>query len=275
MASTATKSKRMRAALCASLLGAFASVHALDTPPTAQLQYSADIGANLLPANGYVARQEYVIDTLDGARQRAFVPGLAARANLLDFHIDPDGALLFALDVGATLGGTYFRPGDVVRRKNGVFTKAFDAALAGVPQGVRCDGVARREASSLLLSFDRAFALGGVTILPADLVLFDGATNRGTVFDAKALGLPASLNVDAADVIGEGSDLLLSFDTGGQLGGVRFADEDIMQYTLATNTWSKRIAPATLSDRWQRANLDGLASAPNGGDLFRDSFEQE
>jgi hypothetical protein len=152
------------------------------------------------------------------------------------------------------------------------FGKAFDAAAAGVPDGVGCDGVARDGANgALLLSFDRTFAVGGVTVRPADVIRFTGGSFGTKAIDAVALGLDARLNIDAIDSVGTTTDLLVSFDTGGAVGGVRFADEDILQLHLAEGSWSMRFSLLPNSDRWAAANLDGLATASDA--MFKDGYE--
>lgn len=243
------------------------------SPPIVQLQYSADMGANIVGASRFAARRDYVVDGLVGNRSALSIPGLPDRVDLTDFHIDPNGDVLFCLDVGTSLGGAYFTPADVIRRSAGIFSKFFDAAAAGVPAGVRCDGVARSGiAGSLLLSFDRTFAVAGVTVRPADVIAFAGGFGA-KVIDSSALGIAARLNVDAVDSIGTTSDLLVSFDTGGQVAGVIFADEDILQLRLSDSTWSKRFRVLDFSERWGAANLDGLATAPNADILFNNGFE--
>jgi hypothetical protein len=249
-------------------LAAFAG----QTPPIGELLYSADVGANIVGGGEYAARRDYVADA-GGARSRVAIPGLPETVDLRDFQRDANGHLLFALDVGTTLGGVYFDPGDVVELADGgVYSKAFDAAAAGVPKGVHCDGVARDGANgALLLSFDRTFAAAGVTIRPADVVRYAAGAFGAKVLDAAALALDDRLNVDAIDSIGTTTDLLVSFDTGGQAGGVTFADEDVLQFHYAGAGWSLRFALLQSSDRWAAANLDGLATL--GDDLFKNGFE--
>lgn len=255
-------------------LALIANAVAAQEPPVTQLQYSADIGANIVGVGRFAGRRDYVIDDTLGTRLRMTIPGLPDRVNLTDFQIDPSNAVLFSLDSGVTLGGSYYRAGDVISFAHGVYTRAFDATAAGVPRDVACDGVARSgTGGALLLSFDRAFTIGAGVVRPADVIAYSAGAFGTKVLDAQALGLPARLNVDAVDALGTTSDLLLSFDTGGAIGGVAFADEDILQLHLATNAWSRRFTPSTWSDRWGAANLDGLAAAPNGDALFKNGFE--
>lgn len=240
-------------------------------PSIGQLLYSADTGANIVGAGQYAARKDYVVDDLAGHRSPVAIAGLPDTVDLRDFQVDSNGDLLFAIDVGATLGGTHFDPADVVVRSGGVFSKAFDAAAAGVPKGVRCDGVAREGGSgALLLSFDRTFTVGAVTIRPADVIRYTIAFGAKAL-DAAALGLDPRLNVDAVDTVGTSTDLLVSFDTGGKVGAVTFADEDVLQLHEADSSWSMRLPMLASSDRWAAANLDALATL--GDALFKDGYE--
>jgi hypothetical protein len=240
--------------------------------PLSDLKYSADIGANIVGPGQFAARRDYVLDNLAGARTRVTIAGLPDRANLRDFQLDANGDLLFCLDVGVTLGGTYFRTGDVIKYAGSVYSKAFDATGAGVPSGVGCDGVARSgTAGNLLLSFDRGFSAGGVYIRPADVIAWTGTAFGAKLLDAAALGLPPALNVDAIDTASTTTDLLLSFDTGGHAGGVTFADEDILQLHLSDSSWSKPYTLLNFSDRWGAANLDGLAATNDT--IFKNGFE--
>lgn len=269
--------KRPTALLAAGLLfhlGMSSAVALAQTPAIVELQYSADIGANLLDASHFVRRSDYVIDNTLGRRARVLIAGLPDTANLRDFQIDSSHIALFALDSGFSASGTYFDPADVIASNDGVFIKAFDAAAAGVPKGVRCDGVARANGNgALLLSFDTAFKVGGVSIFPADVIAVNGNSFGAKVLDARALGIPANLDIDAIDAMGTNSDLLVSFDTAGVVGGIAFTSSDVMQLQLADASWSKRFALRTFSDRWNTANLDGLGTAPVSDFLFNNSFD--
>ncbi len=256
-----------------SLLPLFAVTPAMaQTPPIAQLQYSSNVGANIVGSGQYAARKDYVTDTLSGTRTRITIPGLPERANLRDFQIDANGDVLFALDIGVTLSGAYFDPADVIRYSAGVFSKAFDAAAAGVPKGVHCDGVARLGvAGALLLSFDKTFSAGATVIRPADVITFSAGMFGAKTLDANALGLSPALNIDAIDMVGTATDLLVSFDTAGSVAGITFADEDILQLHLADNSWTRRYTLLDFSDRWSAANLDGLAAVNDT--VFDNGFE--
>jgi hypothetical protein len=243
-----------------------------DSLPVIALRYSADTGANIVGAGQYAARQDYVNDDLAGTRTRVQIPSLPERANLADFQIDTNGEVLFALDVGVTLGGTYFDPADVIRYSGGGFSKAFDAATAGVPNGAHCDGVARLDANgALLLSFDRTFTANGFTVRPADVMKVSGGAFVGKKLDAQALGLPASLNIVAIDAMGTHTDLLVAFDTAGTVGGVSFTRNDLLQVHLPAGVWTRRYALSSFSDRWGVAHVDGVAALNDT--IFKDGLE--
>ncbi|MGA9335048.1 MAG: hypothetical protein WBV39_12280 [Rudaea sp.] len=96
-----------------------ASLSRADTLPILALHYSADTGANIVGPSQYAARRDYVTDNLAGTRVRIQIPGLPERVNLVDFQIDANSDVLFALDVGVTLGNSYFDPADVIRYSSG------------------------------------------------------------------------------------------------------------------------------------------------------------
>jgi hypothetical protein len=264
--------KNLLLALAALLL----AQHAKAGPPAiAGIGYAADTGTNLIDANTFVARRDFVLDALGAGRLRMTIPGLPDTVILRDFHIENDahGDYLFALDTGIALNGIYFSPADVIRFNGSDFTREFDSAAAGVPPGVHCDGVARwGDTGKLLLSFDRTFTAGGITILPADVIVFSGGAFGKKVLDAHARGLPANLNVDAIDTFRTKDYLLVSFDSGGKVGGITFTAADVLQLHVTTGAWSKRYTMLDFSDRWSRANLDGLL-AINNDTIFQDDFE--
>jgi hypothetical protein len=79
-----------------------------------------------------------------------------------------------------------------------------------------------------LLAFDTTVALPGfVTARRGDVVVFDGTT-YAIQFNAAAAGLPMGITTDAVTTIA-GGDLLLSFDTSVEIGGVRADDEDLVR----------------------------------------------
>lgn len=251
-------------------LGPFGSAALAQQPPIVQLQYSADLPATFAPSATFALDHDYVIDVA-GALYRVRLPGLPERADLDALHVEDTGDVLFSLDVGAVLDGAYYAPGDAIRYSRGAYTSAFDASSAGVPATANLDALARRN-GRLIVSFDVAFT-AGTFVRPGDALEVVAGQLGAKVLNAAAHGVATRLDVDALDALGTTTHLLVSFDTGGSVGGVTFADEDVLQLDLGAGTWTRRVAPAATSDRWRAANLDALAAAPNADALFKDGFE--
>ena len=56
-----------------------------------------------------------------------------------------------------------------------------------------------------------------------------------------------------------GSRLALSFDGGGSLPGVTFADEDVLEYDVVAGTWEVTYDGSAHHPGWDAANLDAVA----------------
>jgi hypothetical protein len=237
-------------------------------PPIGELNFSADISAQFGPGAQFAHDHDYVADR-GGTLVRLQLPNLPESADLDALHLDSNGDVLFSLDTGVRLGGVYYDRGDAIRYSGGVYTSAFDASAAGVPGGVNLDALSRRN-GRLLVSFDRALT-AGTTYFPGDVIEVDGGALGTRILHAAALGLSPALNVDAIDALGGTSHLLVSFDRGGAIGAVRFADEDVVEFDLGASTWSLRIDMSLASNRWDAADLDALAA---GSDvIFMHGFE--
>lgn len=254
------------AACCLAALATAASAGTLD-----RLQFSADIGARWLPSQVSSLDHDYVIDE-SGTLQTVRIPGLPAGVDLDALQIEANYDQLFSLDVDTLLGGTRFRDADVIRLHAGSFSRSFDATAAGVPPGVDCDAVARAADGRLLLSFDRSFRANGLLIRPQDVVSHDG-NSFAMMLDGRAAGLPARVNLDALDSTGSNSELLFSLDAGGRIGGVSFADEDLLRVVIATSTITLELDLGARSAAWHAADLDALAVALVADGMFRDGFE--
>ena len=89
------------------------------------------------------------------------------------------------------------------------------------------------------------------------LVVFDGATFN-MLFDGSAASVPASLDVDAAHVLPSGN-FAVSFDGSGQLGGVDFDDEDVLEYDPSGGTWTLVYDGSAEHATWTSADLNAVA----------------
>lgn len=87
-----------------------------------------------------------------------------------------------------------------------------------------------------------------------DLVRWNGAS-FSMAFDGSAAGLDSSLDIDAAQDLG-GNSFAMSFDTTGEIGGIVFADEDVVRFD-GTN-WTLVFDGSAANSNWAAADLDAV-----------------
>jgi hypothetical protein len=118
------------------------------------------------------------------------------------------------------------------------YSLAIDGDSLGIPNGAAIDAFAYDGTSGdFWLSFDTTLDLSGTVLRDADAA--DGVT-LALVFDASAAGVPQGTDVDAVSMapVPGGMHVLLSFDVGGTIGGITFADEDVLRYDPVGDTWA-------------------------------------
>jgi len=125
-----------------------------------------------------------------------------------------------------------------------------------VPAGTTVDALTS-DGTDLLLSFNTTVMLSGETFDDADLVQ---VTPTGFVLylDSALAGVPAAMDLDAADVDADGI-VYVSFDTGGNLSGIDFADEDMLSYDPGTGEWALVYDGDVQHADWAAADLDAVA----------------
>jgi len=181
---------------------------------------------------------------------------LPTGVNVTAYHLMPSGEQLFSLNRSTQLPDLTVRPEDVVSHDGESYVLEFDGSANGVPWFLGVDAVSII-AGDLLLSFDSPILVGGQIFFGEDLVRFDGS-DFSLFFDGSAAGVPEGLNLDAAHYLGAGK-LALSFDDSGSLPGVVFADEDVLEYDIATGTWEIIYYGSAEHAAWDGANLDAVA----------------
>ena len=191
-----------------------------------------------------VAGDEVVEDDRAGTLTKANLGTLAEPADVNAYHRFADEDQLFSLETGTQLaGGLVVTAADVIRFDGSNPTLEFDASAETVPDGAVVDAVSVHSSGDLLLSFDIVVELGvdpdQIVAFPADLVRRTAASTFEVFFDGSAQGVPAGLNLDAADYRTRDGHFLLSFDSNGQVGGVDFADHDILEFDPLGPSWSK------------------------------------
>lgn len=129
---------------------------------------------------------------------------------------------------------------DIVSFNGSTFAMLFDGSDVGV-SGLDVDAFAVLNSQTILLSFDNATTLGGVSVDDSDVVQFNatslGDTTAGTFslfFDASDVGLDTSgEDVDAVEQLADGR-LLFSTTNSSAVTGVSGNDEDILAFTPTT-----------------------------------------
>ncbi len=229
----------------------------------AQVSAAPDVTVDL---SGVTVTDEQVAidDLVGGIALETFAGSLPAGAEVDAYHDDGSSGVLFSVDTAVLLpGGLVARPEDVVRLDGGAFKLVLDGSAEGVPAGVGTDAVTR-SGGDLVLSFDATVVLDGVTVEDEDLARFDGAVFT-LALDASAVGVDRSLDTDAVAEISPGV-FGLSFDGHGALGGVNFADEDVVSVNTSGPTFALLFDASAEHAGWSPADLGALPEpgAPSG-----------
>jgi len=232
---------------------------------TAKPAFSPDI--QVFIASTLLEDENVAVDQ-GGSVSLAALGALPVSTDLDAVHMLPGGDILFSLDTAVPLGGTLYRACDVIRYNGLSWSKEFDCWDKGLPAGVNVDAVAMTSAN-LLISLDVDAQIGGQFYSDSDIIAVDG---RGfsKFMDAASAGINASADVDALEVDDQGR-VLLSFDTAGTLGGINYADEDVLAWNGAN--WSLEFDGSVRDAAFVSADVDAWSFLIAGELLFRDGFE--
>lgn len=227
--------------------------------PVAWAAVSPDVTTVLGVIPQTAADEDVALDDLAGNVALTPLGALPAASDVSGYERLASGDALLCFDTAVDLPGPlHADPGDVVRLSGSAYTLEFDASANGVPDGTLCDAIAL-QGSSLLLSFDVSVGLpGGVVADDEDLVRLDGPSSWSLFFDGSAAGVPDGLDLDAAYAFASGR-LALSFDGSGQLGGIDFDDEDVLERDGAAGTWLLAFDGSSVDPDWAAADLDAVA----------------
>jgi hypothetical protein len=201
--------------------------------------------------------QVAVDDLMGGIVLESFGGSLPPAIEVTAYRDDGVNGVLFSVDAPVSLpGGVIAGPEDVVRLNGGVFTLAFDGSANGVPSGVHVDAVTREPGGNLVLSFDTTVLLNGITLEDEDLARFDGVVFT-LALDASAMGIDRALDTDGAQSGGPGV-WAVSFDTDGSVGGVTFADEDVVKVNTSGPTFALLYDGSAVHPELRGADLHAL-----------------
>src|SRR5262245_34842147 len=144
---------------------------------------------------------------------------LPAGTELLAVHRRIDGVWLFTPAHPLTLGGTLYKPTDVVSFNGVVFSKVLDGIGLGVPANARIDALLQLPTKELGMSFDVPVNLGGIEYSQSDIVSF--VVSFSLYWDADGAGVPTNSNVVGASVDGAGN-LVVTFDVPTRIAGTEY-----------------------------------------------------
>ena len=247
---------RVRTLLLGGLALATIGTEALPAATTlAELRSSPDVTAVL----GGVAFADEAVAADDRTGGVVAVPlgPLSAEADVAAYHLLADGDHLLVFEATVTLPGPLVaRPADVVRFDGASYWLELSGEAAGLPAGARIDALARLPDGRHLVSLDVAADLGGQAIDDSDLLALGGGP-PALHLAAEAAGIPATLDVDAIHLL-ESGRLLVSFDTGGTVGGVAFGGEDVLELDPAGPSWELAYDGDAELEGWVGADLDAL-----------------
>ena len=209
-----------------------------------------DLGSGIVAAD-----EDVVVDNQLGVLVLESLGSLPGTSSVVGYGLAANGDRLFTMDSTTQLAAAVFaRPGDVARYDGVEYSIEFDGAAAGLPFGVVTDAVASTPAG-LILSFDTTVDLGGgLVVADEDLVAWDGST-FSLQFDGSVAGLAGELDVDAVHALGGGA-FVLSLDTTGEVGGVAFADEDLVRFDGAA--WTLEFDASASNSAWGAADLEAV-----------------
>jgi len=233
----------------AALVGAIAVAFALPAAAQTAFFVSPDTAVDLTTLPTVVQDDEMAIPSAAGAL--IDLGPLPDSADVVAQTTTDVGERLFSLDAGALLaGGVFASAGDVVGWDGSVYWIELSAASNGIPDGASIDALSA-DLADLIVSFDTTVDLGVLTAADEDLVRWDGA-NWSLALDTSAHGVDDALDLDGASSFGE-DKFVVSFDTHGFVGGVDFADEDLLYFDGVA--WSLDVDTSTLDPGWRDVDV--------------------
>jgi hypothetical protein len=190
------------------------------------------------------------------------LPTLVAWTVLLPVSSQAQDSVSLSPDTTVELSGVVFEDQKVVSDDQTGFVAL--APLGALPEATDVTAYHLMASGDQLFSLDITANLGGgLTAAPGDVMRFDGVTDT-LEFDASAEGIPDGVIVDGVSVHSSG-DLVLSFDTTVELGGLTASDEDAVRFNGASFSMlfdgSSKGVPDGL-------DLDGVEASPSGGLLW-------
>jgi hypothetical protein len=250
----------------AALLGA---VGALGAVPLQTLRVGPDITAPLGSPSITVPGGRLATDNLTGILTLLTLPNLPSEAKINAAHRMDNGDYLLAFDSAVMLpgGGGLAEARDVVQYNSGpqTYMVLVRGADMGVPDGIAIDALAQAPLGTVLLSLDGSTSnpqdLNTLGFGDEDVLVLNFGTALFLYSDGSDAGIPEALDLDALDVRVNGNGdtvLFLSLDGSGEILGLDFDDEDVLEHNLSNGTWDMAYDASALADWPGEADLVAL-----------------
>ena len=149
-------------------------------------------------------------------------------------HVLANGNIILSTADVATLGGLSFEDGDLIEYNPATDTAAlfFDENLFIGDENI--DAVHILDNGNIILSIhENNGRLGGMNFGYGDLIQYNPTTNAATMFLDGSL-FSSNADIDAAYILANGNIILSTVDAA-TLGGLSFADGDLVEYNPTTN----------------------------------------
>jgi hypothetical protein len=148
-------------------------------------------------------------------------------------HVLANGNIILSTDGSATLGGLSFNAGDLVEYDATMDTATlfFDGGLFTASENI--DAAHILDNGNIILSTIDGATLGGLTFGSGDLIEYNPLTDTSTLFfDGSLFDGPE--NIDAVHLLDNGN-IIISTAASATLGGMTFADGDLVEYNPTTD----------------------------------------
>jgi hypothetical protein len=246
-----------RRCFCVALLAGLA----VGSPPSLVFAWGASPDVTIELAGGLVRPSEVVDDGGAPSPLPVDLGPLPAGSDVIAYATDSGGAAFFVLAQATTLpGAIQAGPRVIIRWDSGVYSVELDLGASGLSAGVAVDALGILDSvSSVGISFDEPTVVLGAYVDDADVLdLF----TLNVIFDASAAGVAAGADLDALSEAPGSGDLIVSFDVGGTVGGVTYADEDLLRVSLPGPTFSMEVDASAVDASWGRADVDAVQFVP-------------
>ena len=168
-------------------------------------------------------------------------------------HVLANGNIILSTYDSATLGGLTFSQSDLVEYNptTDTATLYFDGSLFDDSENI--DAAHILNSNNIILSTIDGATLGGLSFGAGDLIEYNPTTDTATLFFDASL-FSTSENIDAAHIL-ESGNIVLSTEGAETLGGLTFADGDLIEYNPTTDIATLYFAESLFSSN---ANIDAV-----------------